>query len=414
MSAYLSLLRRNPDFRKAFAADLLSLGSDWFAIIPLLTILPKLTGSGLLGGLVLGTDTAVVALLAPYAGTIADRFDRRRILIVANLSSAVAVMLLLLVRSAATAWIALAAVGAVAVAKAFYAPASAAALPNLVDPEDLPAANVLAGSAWGTMLVIGASLGGILAQVIGNDGCYLLDTALLLVAAVLTMLVRRPFQAAGHGTRHRGTRKALAEAVVYIRGDARVRALVTVKSAVGVGNGSLTLFPLLATAVFHTGPLGTGLFYAARGLGALAGPLMLRGPLMRPGRLLIGLAASMSLYGAAYLLFGLAPVYGIALVLVTVAHIAGGANWVLSNYALQQHVPDRLRGRVFSTDFMLATLAVTASQVLAGVLSDSVNLRLLASAGGAATLVYALVWTLLTGRARREERAAAENVGATR
>jgi MFS family permease len=414
VSAYLSLLRRNPDFRKAFAADLLSLGSDWFAIIPLLTILPKLTGSGLLGGLVLGTDTAVVALLAPYAGTIADRFDRRRSLIMANLSSAVAVMLLLLVHSAATAWIALAAVGAVAVAKAFYAPASAAALPNLVDPEDLPAANVLAGSAWGTMLVIGASLGGILAQVIGNDGCYLLDTALLLVAAVLTMLVRRPFQADGHGARHHGTGKALAEAVVYIRGDARVRALVTVKSAVGVGNGSLTLFPLLATAVFHTGPLGTGLFYAARGLGALAGPLMLRGPLMRPGRLLIGLAASMSLYGAAYLLFGLAPVFGVALVLVTVAHIAGGANWVLSNYALQQHVPDRLRGRVFSTDFMLATLAVTASQVLAGVLSDSVNLRLLASAGGAATLVYALVWTLLTGRARREERAAAENVGATR
>jgi MFS family permease len=413
VSAYLSLLRRNPDFRKAFAADLLSLGSDWFAIIPLLTILPKLTGSGLLGGLVLGTDTAVVALLAPYAGTIADRFDRRRILIAANLASAAAVMLLLLVRSASTAWIALAAVGAVAVAKAFYAPASAAALPNLVDPEDLPAANVLAGSAWGTMLVIGASLGGVLAQVIGNDGCYLLDTALLLVAAVLTMLVRRPFQADGHGTRHHGTARALAEAVGYIRGDVRVRALVTVKSAVGVGNGSLTLFPLLATAVFHTGPLGTGLFYAARGLGALLGPLMLRGPMLRPGRLLIGLAASMSLYGAAYVLFGLAPVYGIALVLVTIAHLAGGANWVLSNYALQQHVPDRLRGRVFSTDFMLATLAVTASQVLAGVFSDSVNLRVLASAGGAATLVYALVWTLLTGRARADERAAAETVGAT-
>jgi MFS family permease len=179
---------------------------------------------------------------------------------------------------------------------------------------------------------------------------------------------------------------------------------VTVKSAVGVGNGALTLFPLLATAVFHAGPLGTGLFYAARGLGALLGPLVLRGPLLRRGRLLIGLAVSMSVYGAAYLLFGLAPHFGLALALVTLAHLAGGANWVLSNYALQQHVPDQLRGRVFSADFMLATLAVTLSQVLAGVLSDHVNLRLLASAGGAATLTYAAIWTVLTTRARRAER----------
>jgi MFS family permease len=408
-----SLLRRNPDFRKAFAAELLSLGSDWFAIIPLLTVLPRLTGSGVLGGLVLGTDTAVVALLAPFAGTIADRFDRRMILVVSNVASASAVLFLLLVQTPGTAWIALAAVGAVAVAKAFYTPASAAALPNLVDPDDLPAANVLSGSAWGTMLVVGASLGGVLARLIGNDGCYLLDAALLLFAAGLTVLVRRPFQAAGHGERHTTTARAVSEALGYIRGDARVRALVTVKSAVGVGNGSLTLFPLLATTVFHTGPMGTGLFYAARGLGALLGPLVLRGPLLRRGRLLIGLAVSMSGYGAAYVLFGIAPYFGLALVLVTLAHLAGGANWVLSNYALQQHVPDPLRGRVFSTDFMLATLAVTLSQVLAGVLSDYVDLRLLASAGGAATLAYAALWTVLTTRARRAERATPETPGST-
>ena len=134
MRAYLDLIRRNRDFRRVFAAELISLGGDWFAVIPLITLLPVLTGTGLWGGLVLAVDTAVVALLAPYAGTIADRVDRRTILIVSNLASAGSVLLLLFVRSAATAWVALVAVGAVAISKAFYVPASQAALPNLVDP----------------------------------------------------------------------------------------------------------------------------------------------------------------------------------------------------------------------------------------------------------------------------------------
>lgn len=404
MSAYLDLLRRNRDFRKAFAAELISLGGDWFAVIPLLTLLPTLTGTGLWGGLVLAVDTAIIALLAPYAGTVADRVDRRTILIVSNLASAGSVLLLLFVRSAATAWIALVAVGAVALSKAFYAPASQAALPNLVDPEDLPAANVLAGGAWGTMLVIGASLGGIFAQLLGTDVCFLLDATCLLIAAGLTWRVRRPFQAADHGQNHPGALRAVKESVRFIRGTPRVAALVTVKSGVGLGNGALTLFPLIAASLFHVGPLGTGLFYAARGLGALIGPLLLRGPFLRPGRLLPGLALSMATYGVAYLIFGVAPWFWLALALCAVAHTAGGANWVLSNYALQQQVPDGLRGRVFSTDFMLATLAMACSQVLAGVLSDHVPLRILASAGGVVTLVYALVWTLATARVRLADR----------
>src|SRR4029453_2440280 len=167
-----------------------------------------------------------------------------------------------------------------------------------------------------------------------------------------------------------GTLHAVKESIRFIRTSPSVAALVTVKSGVGLGNGALTLFPLIATSVFTVGPLGAGLFYAARGLGALLGPLLLRGPLLRPGRLLPGLAISVSGYGGASLLFGAAPWYWLALLLVAVAHCAGGANWVLSNYALQEQVPDRLRGRVFSTDFMLATLAVAASQVVAGVLSD--------------------------------------------
>ena len=91
--------------------------------------------------------------------------------------------------------------------------------------------------------------------------------------------------------------------------------------------------------------------------------------------LLPGLALSMSLYGLGYLGWPVAPWFPLVLVLVFVAHFAGGSNWVLSNFALQGEVPDRLRGRVFATDMMLATLAISVSQLAVGAVVDHVDER---------------------------------------
>jgi MFS family permease len=392
----LSVLTRNKDFRNLFTADLIGLGADWFVMIPLLTLLPRLTGSGVWGSLVLAADTGVIAVLLPYAGTVADRLDRRRILIAADLAMSVCALALLLVRTAATAWIALAAVGAIAVAKAFFSPAAQAALPNVVDPEDLPAANTLAGSAWGTMLVIGASLGGIASEAFGPYPCFLLASALLAFSAVQAGRVHRPMQAARTAAPERAL-AAIAEAARYIRRSPRVASLVTVKSAVGLGNGVLTAFPLLAVAL-GAGPLGTGLLFAARGLGALIGPIVLRRVLTHRAWLLPGLALSMSLYGLAYLGVSLLTWFPLVLAGVVVAHLAAGGNWMMSNYVLQAEIPDALRGRVFAADFMLATLSVAISQLAVGAFIDHVDPRVLIAACGAVTLLYAAGWALVSLR----------------
>ncbi|MEV6926170.1 MFS transporter [Dactylosporangium sp. NPDC051485] len=396
MPASISVLTRNRDFRNLFAADLIGLGADWFVMIPLLTLLPRLTGTGLWGALVLAVDTGVTALLLPYTGTVADRLDRRRILIAADLSMAACALALLLVRTASTAWVALVAVGAIAVAKAFFAPAAQAALPNVVDPEDLTAANALSGSAWGTMLVIGASLGGIASEAFGPYPCFVAACALLCLSAFQVGRVRRPLQAAREATPARPF-AAVAEAMRYIRGNSRVASLVTVKSAVGLGNGVLTLFPVLAVTL-GAGPMGTGLLFAARGLGALIGPILLRRVLAHRAWLLPGLALSMSAYGLAYIGVSLVTWFPLALAGVVLAHLGAGGNWMMSNFVLQAEVPDALRGRVFAADFMLATLSVAASQLAVGAFIDHTNPRLLMAACGAVTVLYAAGWSALALR----------------
>ena len=399
MRPILAVFARNPDFRRLFLSQLAVFGGDWFVLVPLLVLLHDLTGSGLWGALVLAADTGITALLLPFTGTVADRVDRKKIMVLANVTGIVLISLLFAVRSPGTAWLAPATVAAFAVAKAFYTPASSAALPNLVPPEDLATANAVAGSAWGTMAVVGASVGGVLAAAFSPYFAFAFTGAALVGSALLTWRIHTPLQADRTGVAAARTWSAIGEGLGYIGRRPRVLALVTVKSAAGMGNGVLTLFPILAAA-FGVGPLGVGLLFAVRGLGALVGPLLLRRVLLRRNWLLPALAASMATYGLAYLGVALVYWFPVVLGLVVVAHIAGGGNWAMSNYALQAEVPDALRGRVFATDIMLATLSISVSQLIIGALVDSVDVRVLLAACGATTLLYAIGWWLATARLR--------------
>ncbi|ROT31577.1 MFS transporter [Micromonospora sp. HM5-17] len=398
MSSPLSVLAGNRDFRRLFAAELVVFGADWFVMVPLLVLLPELTGSGVWGALVLAADTGILALLLPYTGTVADRVDRKKIMVGANLTALLAVLLLLGVRSSTTAWLALLAIGAIAVAKAFYSPAAQAALPNVVDPADLAGANAVAGSAWGTMTVVGASLGGVLTAALSPYACFWLAAAGLAGAAGLTWLIRRPMQVPrDESVPAPRPWTAIREALRYIGARPRVLALVTVKSAVGLGNGVLTVFPLLA-GLAGVGAVGTGLLFASRGAGALVGPLVMRRVLTNRSWLLTGLALSMSTYGLAYVGVSVAGWFPLMLLLVFVAHFGGGSNWVLSNFALQGEVPDQLRGRVFATDMMLATLAIAVSQLAVAAVVDHVDERVVLAGCGLVTVVYAVGWWAATRR----------------
>lgn len=403
----LSVIVRNRDFRYLFLAQLVVYGGDWFVLVPLVSLLQRLTGSGLPGAVAMAADTAVGALVLPLAGTFADRMNRRRLLVLANLGTMAAIALLLTVRSPGTAWLGPAIIALASTAKSFYSPAATAALPNVVDGPDLAAANAMGGSAWGTMAVVGASLGGVLNEVFSPYVCFGLALACLAGAASLVLRVRRPLQALreGQAVRARPLHE-IVEALRFIRARPRVACLVTVKSGVGIGNGVLAVFPVLAVTVFGMGSIATGLLFAARGLGVIVGPLLLRRVLGHRAWLLPGLAISMAVYGVGYLAGAVTPWFWLLLIFVGVAHASGGGNWTMSTYALQVEVPDELRGRVFGTDQMIMSLSISVSLLLAGALVDLFNPRAALAVCGGLTLCYGIVWHLVTRRVVRREPAA--------
>ncbi len=403
---YLDLLRRERDFRRVYFSELVSYGGDWFAVVPLLALLPKLTGSGMWGGLVLAADTAVFALLSPYAGTVVDRLDRRTIMVAADVVSAVMVTLLLFVRSSGTAWIAIVALSGVAGAKAFYSPAAAAALPNLVDDEDLPVASVLNGASWGTMLAVGAGLGGVAASVIGAHWCFAIDAVSFLLSGFFTWRTTRPF---GEDRRHvprAGVRADLRATAAYARTDARVVGLLACKVGPSLGNGAIAMYPVFAAQVYGYGAEGVafavGMLFAARGLGALMGPIVGRRVIARDARYLwTVLGTWMVVFAAGYMLLSVSRWLWLGMLIVALAHLGGGGNWILSTYGLQSIVPDHVRGRVFAVDYMLSTVVIATSQAVAGSLADRVDPRWVSFGLGTLVLLYAVGWLVATRRFRR-------------
>lgn len=205
---------------------------------------------------------------------IVDRVDRRRLMILCDLLSAAFIATLFLVRDESTAWIALIALGGVAGVKAFYGPAANAALPNLVPKQDLLTANALSGGAWGVMLAVGASLGALLASAVGTYWCFALDVVTFCLSAALVQRVRKPCGDQRRGRTRGRVRDDLRETAAFARTDRRIIALVLAKPGTALGNGVLALFPALGAAVFHVGAVGVGLLYAARGVGALIGPVL--------------------------------------------------------------------------------------------------------------------------------------------
>jgi MFS family permease len=397
------LLVQNPDFRRLFLATVVSLGGDWFSFVAVAGLVAELTGRPGAPAYVYAATVLPVFLASPIAGALADRFDRKRILVIADLMRVPIALLLCVAAWSGSTELAIAAVIALAIGASFFDPIASAATPNLVPAEQLASAQSLMGAVWGSMLMVGAGIGGIVAEVLGRQAAFAIDAASFGVSAWLIAGIRKPMQEARVRTAAQGS---LREAFAYIRANPIVLRLVFAKGGVSAGNGIVGLLPTFASHRFAGTSIGTGLLFAARGLGAMIGPLIARAVIgASPGRTAIIVVCGVSAltYSLVYAVFPLTAAFGVALVLVILAHLGGGAQWSLSTYGLQRETSDQFRGRVMSLDYGIATLLMGGSAIAAGVLADAYGEARatwwLAAIGGGYGIAW-LAWSLGATRSR--------------
>jgi MFS family permease len=265
----------------------------------------------------------------------------------------------------------------------FYVTAERAALPNIVDEDDLLTANAIDSASWSASLCIGAMLGGIVVSKWNTDVAFVLDSLTFVIGALILLPMKIPQTI---DDRLKGPILTTAFSNIKtgwdrIRSDPRLLRLVFAKSSWNLaGAGLAGVFLVLAGGDIkgYGAAFGFGLFFFARGIGTGIGPLaaklLFKDQKKWPA--LIGLLVSLS--GVFYFLVGMSLnlALPITIALIILAHAASGANWVLSTVLTQMWVEDEVRGRVFSMDMLILGASATLSTSVAGFLVESYDLSL--------------------------------------
>jgi MFS family permease len=399
-----ALALRYRDFRLFWGAALVSNTGSWIQAVAIPYVLFRLTGNAAWVGFGSFAQFLPMVLLGPLAGSLADRFSRRRILLWTQAALAVIALTLAAAWSAGARSPALftALVAGAGVAAGINIPSWQAFVSELVPRSALLNAVTLNSAQFNGARAFGPALGGVVLAELGPGWAFLLNAVSFSVVIGALLLIRRPDEPAPiapTSADRPGVLRDFGATVRYTRRYPGMWVCVLGVVTVGLlGGPLLQLVVVFADDVFHVGDRAYGFLSASLGVGAILGtPFVAGRGAMRRGRATEVVLLS---YGAAIVLFALAPAYWVAVVAMLIA----GASYLTFastfNTTMQLQVDDEMRGRALAFYLMGLTASMPVGALLQGWLVEVVGPR--PTVAGAGVLLVAV--TLVLRAQRRFDR----------
>lgn len=356
---------------------------EWFNTIALFLLIFKYTESEFLLGILFTVRMLCFALLQPISGLLADRYDRKKIMLWSNIFQIFLALGFLAVDGPEDIPWMLGLSGIMMLLHGAYVTAERAALPNLVSKEHLSTANALDAASWSTALCLGAMIGGIVVEYFGTDAAFIIDSFTFLISAIIIapLTIPQTFDKDFKGSLFSTAVSNIRKGWTRISRETRLLRIVFAKASWNIAGGGLAGVFLVVAGSDVDGfgvALGFGLFFFARGIGTGTGPILARKFLTNEEKwpLLVGVLVMISGFFYFFVGFTLGINVWLTVALVMLAHSASGANWVLSTILTQMWVEDEIRGRVFSIDMLIMSLAFSLSSASAGYLLENGYLSL--------------------------------------
>src|ERR1700694_4203879 len=347
----------------------------------------RLTGSGLKLGAVGFASQIPVFLFAPIGGIVADRSNRKHVVI----GTQVASMLLALVLAALTlthsvqVWHIFVLAALLGVVNAFDIPGRQSFLVDMVGKEDLMNAIALNSSMFNGARVIGPAVAGVLVAKIGEGWCFFVNgvSYIAVIIGLLLMKVECPRRA----PKHSSPLDDMVEGFRFVIHTAPIRALLLLLGLVSLtGMPYVVLMPIFADHILHGGARGLGILMGGTGVGALLGALTLafRSGVKGLGRWIMWCCAG---FGAGLGLFSLSRSFWLSVILLLPVGYFIMLQMACSNTLIQVMVPDALRGRVMAVYSMMFMGMAPIGALLGGALSDRLGAPLTVAIGGLASVL---------------------------
>lgn len=400
---YITLVRENRDYRRLWLSQVVSNFGDWFGLLAVYALITRYSDSEFLLGLIIVVKMMSLASFSPFAGYITDRFNRRRLMIFCDLARGAVILGLLLVVSFETLWLAYLLTALQMMLSAIFEPAKTSSIPNVTTEEELVDANVLSAMSWSIIFTLGMGVGGVATSWLGTDLVFIIDAASYGLSAWFIYRAHIPQKEMSEEERRRTRNpfKGIAEGFRYLVSHKQVLRPALAKGCFTMFLGALTyMLILVSEEILLMGSMGLGLLYAARGVGTGIGPVIGRRIFYRESWWIWGMGLCMIFGGIMYSVVGFTGSLGVMLFFVFIAHAASGANWVMSTVLLQRRTPDPYRGRIFSSEWLLFTLAQSFSVLAAswilenGLLTIRQNIILFS----ALLALTGIAWTLTVAK----------------
>ena len=375
---YWELIKTNSQYRRLWSATVISMLGEWFNTIALFLLIFKYTESEFLLGILFTVRMLCFALLQPISGLLADRYNRKLIMLWTNILQMFLALGFLAVDGPEDIPWMLGLSGVMMLLHGAYVTAERAALPNIVSKEHLATANALDAASWSTALCLGAMLGGVVVEYYGTDAAFIIDSLTFLLSAILLVPLTMPqtFDKDLEGSLFTTAASNIRKGWKRITKETRLLRIVFAKASWNIAGGGLAGVFLVVAGSDVDGfgiALGFGLFFFARGIGTGTGPILARKFLTNQNKwpLLVGVLVMISGFFYFFVGYTLGVNLWLTVALIMLAHSASGANWVLSTILTQMWVEDEIRGRVFSIDMLIMSLAFSASSASAGYLLEN-------------------------------------------
>src|SRR6266700_3288203 len=410
VASYTRLLRGNRNFRRLWMAQIVSEVGDWFYTLSIYTLLLQLTGHAGSVALALVLQVLPQTFVGPTAGMVNDRLKRKHVMIAADMIRFVVVLAMLFVRSRSMVWLVYPLLLAETAMAAFFEPARSAVIPNIAADNEVLVANTLSSATWSVNLLIGASVGGVVAAFFGRDTVFILNALSFLVSALLIggMQFAEPHAESAAPLRPHDLVdfSPVLEGIRYIRAHPTLLPAVFAKAGEFMVGPSWVIFTVMGAREFAVhgrgidaagaAMLGMSILLGGRGLGALVGPLVAaRWAGQSDRRLRLGILFGYLTIAFGYGVLGASRSVWMAALCALLAHAGGSTVWVFSTTLLQLHTEDRFRGRVFSADLGLGSLTFATTAYLCGRLLDvGIAARTLATGTGVLMMIPAGILAL--------------------
>jgi MFS family permease len=347
------------------------------------------THSALKTGLLGAAELGPLVVMALLGGALADRADRRRLLLVDQIAlvAVSAVLCALAVGGSPPLGVLYVLAGLLAGFGAIQNVARSAIVPNLVEPARLPAALAVNFGLYQLTMVIGPALGGLLISAGGVKIAYGVD-AVSCFAMVFALFAMGPQLPHGHGEgAERPTiRRSIGEGLGFVRRRQALLGSFAIDLMAMTFGMPRALFPVLAVSVYHAGASGTGLLFAAVSAGATVAALTTRWleHVRMLGRVVIVAVAA---WGVAIALAGVTHALWIAAALLAVAGAADSVSAVCRQIINQSVTPDAMRGRMSSVFSLVVTSGPRLGDVESGTVASLTSARFSMFSGGVACVV---------------------------